>query len=317
MPSTMPGRELVQNFLKDNDIKITDLAKMYKLSNQDARDYVSGRKTNPAANRFILTVISDFNLRQKGALTMQELIKVQVHNDRQLVSARDLHEGLGLKKKFTDWWKQNSKDFEENVDYTTSPKSHVVQSGNGTVRRYDDYALTIDMAKQLCLMSRTEKGKQYRKYLIEVERKWNNPQEIVKRGYAILQNENTRLKLENKQMKPKALFADAVATSKNDILIGQLAKILRQNGYETGQNRLLKWLREHHYLCSKGLKYNQPTQKAMELGLFRVKERTVNNPDGSSRITVTTKVTGKGQQYFINRLLSSEPTQLSLEIEGV
>ncbi|MES5163369.1 phage antirepressor KilAC domain-containing protein [Lactobacillus crispatus] len=248
---------------------------------------------------------------------MQELIKVQVHNDRQLVSARDLHEGLGLKKKFTNWWKQNNKDFEENVDYTTSPKSHVVQSGNGTVRRYDDYALTIDMAKQLCLMSRTEKGKQYRKYLIEVERKWNNPQEIVKRGYAILQNENTRLKLENKQMKPKALFADAVATSKNDILIGQLAKILRQNGYETGQNRLLKWLREHHYLCSKGLKYNQPTQKAMELGLFRVKERTVNNPDGSSRITVTTKVTGKGQQYFINRLLSSEPTQLSLEIEGV
>lgn len=248
---------------------------------------------------------------------MQELIKVQVHNDRQLVSARELYKGLELKKRFSVWVNQNFSEFEEGQDYTRVPEGTVVQSGNGTVRRYDDYALTIDMAKQLCLMSRTEKGKQYRKYLIEVERKWNNPQEIVKRGYAILQNENTRLKLENKQMKPKALFADAVATSKNDILIGQLAKILRQNGYETGQNRLFKWLREHHYLCSKGLKYNQPTQKAMELGLFRVKERTVNNPDGSSRITVTTKVTGKGQQYFINRLLSSEPTQLSLEIEGV
>ena len=119
------------------------------------------------------------------------------------------------------------------------------------------------------------------------------------------------------QMKPKALFADAVATSKSDILIGQLAKILRQNGYETGQNRLFKWLREHHYLCSKGIRYNQPTQKAMELGLFKVKERTVNNPDGSSRITVTTKVTGKGQQYFINRFLNSEPNQLSLEIESI
>lgn len=118
------------------------------------------------------------------------------------------------------------------------------------------------------------------------------------------------------QMKPKALFADAVATSKNDILIGQLAKILKQNGYETGQNRLFKWLREHHYLCSKGVRYNQPTQKAMKLGLFKVKERTVNNPDGSSRITVTTKVTGKGQQYFINRFLNSEPNQLALEIEG-
>ena len=119
------------------------------------------------------------------------------------------------------------------------------------------------------------------------------------------------------QMKPKALFADAVATSKSDILIGQLAKILRQNGYETGQNRLFKWLREHHYLCSKGVRYNQPTQKAMELGLFKVKERTVNNPDGSSQITVTTKVTGKGQQYFINRFLNSEPNQLSLEIESI
>lgn len=248
---------------------------------------------------------------------MQELIKVTVQNDRQLVSARELYKGLELKKRFSVWVNQNFSEFEEGQDYTRVPEGTVVQSGNGTVRRYDDYALTIDMAKQLCLMSRTEKGKQYRKYLIEVERKWNDPQEIVKRGYAILQNENTRLKLENKQMKPKALFADAVATSKNDILIGQLAKILRQNGYETGQNRLFKWLREHHYLCSKGFKYNQPTQKAMELGLFRVKERAVNNPDGSSRITVTTKVTGKGQQYFINRLLSSQPTQLSLEIEGV
>lgn len=118
------------------------------------------------------------------------------------------------------------------------------------------------------------------------------------------------------KMKPKALFADAVATSKNDILIGQLAKILKQNGYNTGQNRLFKWLREHHYLCAKGIRYNQPTQKAMNLGLFKVRERTVNNPDGSTRITVTTKVTGKGQQYFINRFLNSEPSQLALEIEA-
>ena len=181
-----------------------------------------------------------------------QLIKVTVKNDQQLVSARELYKGLDIKKRFSVWVSQNFKEFEEN-------------SGNGTVRKYDDYFLTIDMAKQLCLMSRTEKGKEYRKYLIEVERKWNDPQEIVKRGYAILQNENTRLKLENAQMKPKALFADAVATSKSDILIGQLAKILRQNGYDIGQNRLFKWLREHHYLCSKGAKYNQPTNQLREL----------------------------------------------------
>lgn len=107
-----------------------------------------------------------------------------------------------------------------------------------------------------------------------------------------------------KEMKPKALFADAVATSKSNILIGQLAKFLKQNGCDIGQNRLFKWLRKHHYLCARGARYNQPTQRAMDLGLFKVEERTVNNPDGSSQITVTTKVTGKGQQYFINKFLS-------------
>ena len=246
-----------------------------------------------------------------------QLIKVTVKNDQQLVSARDLYKGLGIKRRFSAWWEQNSSEFELGVDYEGVLKSTPYNPlYSDKVQEVQDYALTIDMAKQLCLLSRTEKGKQYRKYLIEIERKWNDPQEIVKRGYAILQNENTRLKLENAQMKPKALFADAVATSKSNILIGQLAKILRQNGYDIGQNRLFKWLREHHYLCSKGAKYNQPTQRAMDLGLFRIKERTINNPDGSTRITVTTLVTGKGQQYFINRFLNSEPSQLSLEIES-
>ena len=246
-----------------------------------------------------------------------QLIKVTVKNDQQLVSARELHKGLELTTRFSKWVGQNFRDFELGIDFTSVTTVTEVQNNGGIQQReLHDYALTIDMAKQLCLLSRTEKGKQYRKYLIEIERKWNDPQEIVKRGYAILQNENTRLKLENAQMKPKALFADAVATSKSDILIGQLAKILRQNGYDIGQNRLFKWLREHHYLCSKGAKYNQPTQRAMDLGLFRIKERTINNPDGSTRITVTTLVTGKGQQYFINRFLNSEPSQLSLEIES-
>lgn len=245
-----------------------------------------------------------------------QLIKVTVQNDQQLVSARELHKGLGLKRKFTDWVKQNFKEFEEGIDYEGSLISTPYNKKYpDKLQTIQDYALTIDMAEQLCLMSRTEKGKEYRKYLIEVERKWNDPQEIVKRGYAILQNENTRLKLENARMAPKALFADAVAASKTDILIGQLAKMLRQNGYEIGQNRLFKWLREHHYLCAKGSRYNQPTQRVMDLGLFRIKERTINNPDGSTRITVTTLVTGKGQQYFVNRFLNSEPNQLTLEIE--
>lgn len=107
------------------------------------------------------------------------------------------------------------------------------------------------------------------------------------------------------RMKPKEIFADAVATSHTAILIGDLAKLLKQNGVETGQKRLFVWMREHGYLIKrKGADWNMPTQKSMEMGLFEVKESTVNNPDGSVRINKTTKVTGKGQQYFINKFLA-------------
>lgn len=236
-----------------------------------------------------------------------DLIKVMVKNDRQLVSARDLHKGLEIKKRFSAWVEQNFKDFEENADFTSVPQGTVVQSGNGTVRKYDDYALTLDMAKELCMMSHTELGKEYRRYFIELERKWNDPQEVVKRGYAILQNENARLKIELETAKPKALFADSVAASDTTILIGELAKIIRGNGVDIGANRLFRWLREHGYLISrKGSDYNMPTQKSMELGLFKIIERTINQSDGSSRICKTTKVTGKGQQYFVNKFVGEE-----------
>lgn len=109
---------------------------------------------------------------------------------------------------------------------------------------------------------------------------------------------------EIERMKPKEIFADAVAASRTSILIGDLAKLLRQNGAETGQRRLFDWLRENGYLIKrKGSDWNMPTQRSMELGLFEVKESTVNNPDGSVRTNRTTKVTGKGQQYFINKFI--------------
>ena len=116
---------------------------------------------------------------------------------------------------------------------------------------------------------------------------------------------NKALEADNQRMKPKEIFADAVSMSHTSILIGDLAKLLKQNGVETGQKRLFEWLRENGYLIKrKGADWNMPTQKAMEMKLFEVKESTVNNPDGSVRINRTTKVTGKGQQYFINKFLS-------------
>ena len=122
------------------------------------------------------------------------------------------------------------------------------------------------------------------------------------------QAKTAALTADNETMKPKALFADAVATSHTSILIGDLAKLIRQNGVDIGQNRLFAWMREHGYLIGSGDRRNMPTQRAMDLGLFDIKERTFQNPDGSVRITKTTKVTGKGQQYFINKFLQKEIT---------
>lgn len=239
---------------------------------------------------------------------MNELIKVTVKNDQQLVSARDLYHGLKLKIRFSLWVSKNFKEFEEGEDFTSVSRDTEVQNNGGIqVRELQDYALTIDMAKQLCMMSHTELGRKYRKYFIELERKWNDPQEVVKRGYAILQNENTQLKLENEQMKPKALFADAVSVSKTTILVSELAKILRQNGVNIGANRLFAWMRENGYLISrKGTDWNMPTQRSMELGLFNIKETTITHSDGHTTISKTTKVTGKGQQYFINKFLKDK-----------
>ena len=121
---------------------------------------------------------------------------------------------------------------------------------------------------------------------------------------AKLQYENQKQAEQISQDAPKVLFADAVSTSKHSCLVAELAKILRQNGVNIGQNKLFKWMRDNGYLCRKGLYYNQPTQKAMELGLFEIKQTSINKPDGSILISTTTKVSGKGQIYFVNKFLS-------------
>lgn len=114
---------------------------------------------------------------------------------------------------------------------------------------------------------------------------------------------NQKLEEQNCRMRPKEIFADAVAASKTSILVGELAKLITQNGYEIGQQRLFRWLREKGYLMSTGTSYNMPMQRYVQQGLFEIKESNVQNPDGSVRITKTTKVTGKGQQYFINKFI--------------
>ncbi|HIB1903197.1 TPA: phage antirepressor KilAC domain-containing protein, partial [Enterococcus faecium] len=225
---------------------------------------------------------------------MKELIKVTTNeNDEQLVSARELHKALEVKKRFSAWWEQNSQLLIEGEDFTSVLSGTVVN--NGAVKPLQDYALTLDIAKHLAMQSKTKKGKEIRTYFIQVEKAWNSEEMILMRSRQILERKVETLQLENEEMKPKALFADSVSASHTSILVGDLAKLIKQNGVDIGAGRLFKWLREKGYLIKrKGTDWNMPTQKSMELELFEVKETVVSHSDGHTSINKTPKVTGKG-----------------------
>lgn len=246
---------------------------------------------------------------------MNELITVNYENNRPTVSARELHDFLGVSTKYPDWFPRMCEyGFSEGEDFNLLKNERVQNEGGRMVTRIvDDAQLTIDMAKEICMLQRNEKGKQARQYFIQLEKDWNSPEKVMARALQIadqqikqLTEKNKTLELQNDEMKPKALFADAVTTSDDTILIGELAKIIRQNGVNIGQNRLFQWLRKEGYLIKGGKAKNMPTQKAVDMGLFKIKERTINNPDGSVRMTKTTLVTGKGQVYFINKFLKKQ-----------
>lgn len=236
-----------------------------------------------------------------------DLIRINYDSEAPTVSARQLHEGLEINTRFNDWYKRMCEyGFAENVDYQAITQKRVTAQGNETT--FMDYQISIDMAKQICMIQRTDKGKQYRQYFLDLEKAWNTPEQVMARALKIANNEIDKLKADNKvliadteRMKPKEIFADAVESSRTSILIGDMAKLICQNGHEIGQNRLFEWMRQNDYLIKSGGSKNMPTQKAMEQKLFEVKERTVVNPDGSVRITRTTLVTGKGQIHFINK----------------
>lgn len=240
---------------------------------------------------------------------MNELIAVNF--DTQTVSARDLHEALGVASRFSRWFETNKEMFVEGEDYNKCTSSTVVN--NGATRELEDYEISVLMAKHLSMMSRTEKGMQIRNYLIDLEKAWNTPEQIMARALKIADRQIEELKHSNMLLeqkieadKPKTIFADAVSTSKNSILVGELAKLICQNGVQIGQKRLFQWLRDKGYLMKSGSSCNKPTQRYIEQGLFEIKESNIQNPDGSVRITITTKVTGKGQIYFINKFLNKE-----------
>ncbi len=225
------------------------------------------------------------------------------------VSGRKLHMFLDVATRYNDWFSRMLEyGFEEGKDFY----SKMSKSENGFGRPQIDHEMTIDMAKEISMLQRTEKGKQARRYFIQLEKDWNSPEKVMARALDIahktLAEVRGSLDEANKvieEQKPKVVFADAVSTSKSSVLIGELAKIIKQNGVDVGQRRLFQWLRDNGYLMKSGSSKNMPTQRAMEMKLFEIKEGSYTNGDGVNITTKTSKVTGKGQIYFVNKLLAN------------
>lgn len=222
------------------------------------------------------------------------------------------------------------KDVAEDLGYTNSRKAlsdHVDQEDKGVTicdtlgGKQEMTVINESGVYALIFSSKLPKAKEFKHWVTSevlpsirkhgaymtpetLEKALLNPDGMIKVLQALKEEQEKRKALEaqNEEMKPKALFAEAVSASKSSILIGDLAKIIKQNGHEIGQKRLFCWLRDNGWLIKqKGASWNMPTQRSMEMGLFEIKESTFQNPDGSVRITKTPKVTGKGQVFFINK----------------
>ncbi|MFS9320455.1 phage antirepressor KilAC domain-containing protein [Streptococcus infantis] len=234
---------------------------------------------------------------------MNELINVTLNDSHEpVVSGRQLHEALEVKTPYDKWFPRMTEyGFTENEDFST----FLSQSTGG--RRATDHVIKLDMAKEIAMIQRTERGKQVRQYFIQVEKDFNSPEKIMARALLMADKKVHKLEVQIEADKPKVLFADAVSASHTSILVGDLAKLISQNGYKIGGNRLFVWLRENGYLIKrKGSDWNMPTQRSMEMKIFEIKESTITHPDGHISVSKTVKVTGKGQQYFINKFLNEE-----------
>lgn len=236
---------------------------------------------------------------------MNELIRVDFTGERPAVSARELHEFLGVGSHFKDWFPRMCEyGFAEGADYTPLIFEHP-QNHQPT----RDYAVSIDMAKEICMLQRNEKGKMARQYFLQLEKDWNSPEKVMARALQIadkkikeLEEHKLALEAEAKANAPLVLFAKGVEGSSNSILVRDMSKILNQNGIQIGGNRLFEWFRQNGYLIKqKGRDYNMPTQRSVEMGLFEIKETVVSHTSGTQTHR-TPLITGKGQTYFYNLL---------------
>ena len=195
---------------------------------------------------------------------MNDLINVTLNeNQEPVVSGRQLHKVLNVNSNYTTWFERMTEyGFTEGQDFLP----HLEKSTGG--RPKQDHVLKLDMAKEIAMIQRTDKGKEVRQYFIQVEKDFNSPEKIMARALKIADRKIIKLEATIEEQRPKVIFANAVSASHTSILVGDFAKLMRQNGLNFGQNRMFAWLRENGYLISrKGHSWNMPTQKAMDLGL--------------------------------------------------
>lgn len=229
---------------------------------------------------------------------MNELLKVTYDNDRITLSARELHTFLESEERFSKWFDRfSSYGFIEGVDFNPYQKVQVQYEGAREVRReIQDYQLTIDMAKEISMLQRSDKGREIRQYFIQIEKEWNTPERVMARGL-----EASRLVIEKQnklllEQKHKVDFYDAVADSKSAIPIDQVAKVLAIPGI--GRNKLFEFLRNEGILQSN----NIPYQKGVDSGYFRIVETKYTKPNGETCINMKTLVYQKGVDYIRRKL---------------
>ena len=232
---------------------------------------------------------------------MTELIKVQERDGEQLVSGRELHQFLESSERFSKWWERMvGYGFEENKDYTLYQKVHPQNK-----QEIIDYLMKISMAKEISMLQRNEKGKEARNYFIKCEEAWNSD-EIVMARAILIQNKKIlgykekidilEKKIENDA--PRVSFAETIEKASDCLLVREFSKLIATEGIHLGEKKLYRWFREKGFILKNS---TEPTQTAVQKGLFKVAERVVKAVTGDI-ISTTTRITGKGQVYFLDLL---------------
>ena len=239
----------------------------------------------------------------------EQLISINVNEQQEpVVSGRELHKALEIGTEYAKWFSRMVEyGFVENQDFAEVIVKNDENSKGG--RPSTDHAMKLDMAKEIAMIQRSEKGKEVRKYFIQVEKDFNSPEKIMARALKIAEHQISVLRLENTEQKqiieeqePKVAFANAITASKNSILIRELARLISQNGIKIGERSLYTWLRENGYVEKNSTK---ATQKAINLKVLELVERTSPDKEGNFHTNFTTYVTPKGQAYFIGKFLEN------------